>query len=280
MQMSKYAYLIIAHNEFAILEKLVACLDDERNDIFIHFDRKVRQIPNITAYKSSLFILNNRIDNRWGDFSQLKTEYELFQSAFSNSYSRYILLSGVHLPLMSQDAIHEWFKEREDMEIMASVPNSYRQTEIKMHRYNFFTRWFGTSITAQRLWRISSKLQEVLGIRRNVKEEYYISSQWVALTNKGINCLLENKTKILKEYQFSFCGDEFFVRSSLMKYAPSLPILIEDKLLYVDFQGKVSPRVLTINDYESIIASGCIFARKFSSKQIDVVNRIADYVIE
>ena len=37
----KHAYLIIAHNEFEILKRLIQALDDERNDIYIHFDRKL-----------------------------------------------------------------------------------------------------------------------------------------------------------------------------------------------------------------------------------------------
>ena len=36
----KHAYLILAHNEFEVLRKLISALDDPRNDIFIHFDEK------------------------------------------------------------------------------------------------------------------------------------------------------------------------------------------------------------------------------------------------
>ena len=38
----KHAYLIIAHNEFNILEKTIELLDDERNDIYLHIDKKVK----------------------------------------------------------------------------------------------------------------------------------------------------------------------------------------------------------------------------------------------
>ena len=37
----KHAYLILAHNEFVILERLIQSIDDERNDIYIHFDGKL-----------------------------------------------------------------------------------------------------------------------------------------------------------------------------------------------------------------------------------------------
>ena len=38
----KHAILIMAHNQFEILEKLMTQLDHERNDIYIHIDRKSR----------------------------------------------------------------------------------------------------------------------------------------------------------------------------------------------------------------------------------------------
>ena len=38
--MKKHAMLIMAHNQFEILEKLLIMLDHERNDIYIHIDRK------------------------------------------------------------------------------------------------------------------------------------------------------------------------------------------------------------------------------------------------
>ena len=34
--------MIIAHNEFELLEILVRLLDDPRNDIYIHIDAKVK----------------------------------------------------------------------------------------------------------------------------------------------------------------------------------------------------------------------------------------------
>ena len=36
----KHAYLIIAHGEYNLLNILVNMIDDVRNDIFIHIDKK------------------------------------------------------------------------------------------------------------------------------------------------------------------------------------------------------------------------------------------------
>jgi hypothetical protein len=36
----KFAYLIMAHHRFDVLKFLLKDLDDERNDIFLHIDKK------------------------------------------------------------------------------------------------------------------------------------------------------------------------------------------------------------------------------------------------
>ncbi|SCN26461.1 hypothetical protein N3C_2841 [Clostridium sp. N3C] len=48
MKNGKHAYLIIAHNNFYILEELIKLLDDTRSDIYIHIDKKVK---NFNFYK-------------------------------------------------------------------------------------------------------------------------------------------------------------------------------------------------------------------------------------
>ena len=71
----KHAYLIIAHHEFEVLEKLIQSLDDARNDIYIHFDRKLKSLPTFIIRHADLYILEERIDIRWGHVSQIKAEY-------------------------------------------------------------------------------------------------------------------------------------------------------------------------------------------------------------
>lgn len=41
----KHAFLIIAHNEYPILEVLLSMLDDERNDIYLHIYRQTSSGP-------------------------------------------------------------------------------------------------------------------------------------------------------------------------------------------------------------------------------------------
>ena len=64
----RHAYLLIAHNDFELLSNLVKTIDDRRNDIYIHIDKKVKTLPIIDTQNSNVYILKNRIDARWGDY--------------------------------------------------------------------------------------------------------------------------------------------------------------------------------------------------------------------
>lgn len=108
----KHAFLIIAHNNPRIFETLIGLLDFKDNDIFVHIDKKA-DINDFTKAKcsfSNIVFVENRLDVRWGDFSQILCEMELFRSAHSYChYEYYHLLSGVDLPIKSNEYIHNFF---------------------------------------------------------------------------------------------------------------------------------------------------------------------------
>lgn len=86
--MKKHAYLIIAHNDPAMLAVLVGMLDDERNDIYILIDKKAdfSQFLSIKTTKSILEFVQ-RVDIRWGHISQVEAEMALFQAAYDKGPS-------------------------------------------------------------------------------------------------------------------------------------------------------------------------------------------------
>lgn len=276
----KHAYLIIAHHEFEVLGKLIQAIDDKRNDIFIHFDKKLKSYPSFKTCHANLYILEKRIDIHWGHVSQIKAEYALFETAYMQSrYAYYHLLSGVHLPLKSQDYIHRFFDNLSDKEVLAHVPNSDYQTTLKMRRYNCFMKNFmHRNILIRRigqlLWRICIRIQEELHIYRNRKQFYINAANWVSITDKCVSYLLQIKNDVLRKYRFTLCGDEFFIPSELEASDLKDRVYYYDLLLKCDFVDSSNPRTFHLRDYDELVSSGCLFARKFSRKDMDVVDEI------
>ena len=102
----KHAFLIMAHGSLPLLRVLLSMLDDERNDIFLHIDRKSDMLDGaepLVLSKARLFVLEQRVDVRWGNLSQIKAEYVLFEEALKHGpYAYYHLLSGQDLPIKSR----------------------------------------------------------------------------------------------------------------------------------------------------------------------------------
>ena len=95
----KHAFLIIAHNEYPILEVLLSMLDDERNDIYLHIDKRAvglyQKIKGFKIKKAGFYLIEKNMKVYWGDISLVKVEYLLFETALKNGpYAYYHLLSG------------------------------------------------------------------------------------------------------------------------------------------------------------------------------------------
>lgn len=109
----KHAYLIVAHTDFKILERLLDLLDYPGNDIYVHIDKKVSYDIKYHPVYSKLFTVSNehRIDVRWADCTIAWAEMELYKLAHNHGpYGYYHLMSGIDLPLKSQNFIHRFLK--------------------------------------------------------------------------------------------------------------------------------------------------------------------------
>lgn len=81
----RHAYLIMAHNQFYILEKLLLLLDDARNDIYLHIDAKVEKFDFVyfeNLMKRSTLYYVKRLDVRWGNISIVHCVVNLLKVAF------------------------------------------------------------------------------------------------------------------------------------------------------------------------------------------------------
>ena len=70
----RHAYLIMCHNNFKHLSRLVMALDDKRNDIYIHVDKRAVSCPfesiENSVRKAHLFWTKQQCVN-WGGISDL-----------------------------------------------------------------------------------------------------------------------------------------------------------------------------------------------------------------
>lgn len=265
-----HAWLIIAHNEYGVLQRLISALDAPECDFFVHIDKKNKDIPHLTVMMGRLFMLENRVDVRWGHVSQIKTELVLMEAARrTDNYKYYHIISGTHLPLKPFSSISAFYEAHSGEEIMHFWPPIEGDYDFKLRRYHFPIRSFRNPNKFRRdlchfCWKCVLKIQKLLGIRHFRGSIFIKTDNWLSLTESAVSFLLDEKERILRKYRWSFCGDEYFVATEL-KAAGEGKFRIFDcpNLLYADFQ-KDTPRTLSFDEIPALSKTDYLFARKFA----------------
>lgn len=289
MTNNKHAFLILAHGEFPVLEHLVSCLDDQRNDIYIHFDLKTQRLPSLHVSKARLLVLTDRVNVHWGDVSIINAEYKLFEAAAANgAYSYYHLLSGVDLPLKSQDELHDFFNKHQGREFIGFAKGDI-QAEIdrKVRRFHLYQKHFragkGWIAAAQRIVRAGFiRIQNLLAIERHRRVDFRKGPQWVSITDAFVRYVLSQKQQVLKTYEKTFCSDEIFIQTLCWNSE------FRERLFSTADENYGSQRIIgwkdgqlldwTDADYDHLIASDITFARKFSSRNSGMLDKILNHV--
>ncbi|MBR5703192.1 MAG: glycosyl transferase [Bacteroidales bacterium] len=269
----RQAWLIMAHNEFEVLRRLVSMLDAPESDIYIHFDKKVSSLPQFEPpIHARLFVLQKRLDARWGDVSLAKTELLLMETALANGpYSHYHIISGVHLPLKPYDDLIRFYDSHGMEEIVHFWPEDAGDADFKLRRYHFPIRNFKSTnrflrFLCQLSWRAVIYIQKTLGIKHLKKCNFLKTDQWISLTEGAVKYLTDHKKTILQKYKWSFCCDEYFIATELSTQPGHFRIYDCPNLLYVRFTAD-SPESLPLSAYSAIQQSGYYWARKFTSNE-------------
>ena len=221
----KHAYLIIAHHEPQVLDTLLAALDDVRNDIFLHVDRRSAalraRMEEYRPVRAGFCLLPAPLELYWGDLSLVEAEFLLLEAAVAKgTYAYYHLLSGVDLPLKSQDYIHDFFRRHAGCEFVGFWQSAAHRRELdkRVSRYFFFTKALRPKGTlrhalATPLCNLLLIGQKLLGIRRRKEMEFRKGPQWFSVTHAFCLYLLSRKAFVLKRFAHTLCPDELFVQA-------------------------------------------------------------------
>ena len=184
-----------------------------------------------------------------------------------DNYNYLHLLSGQCFPIKSQKQIHSFFESKSDQFVAVNDFTQHEKTikyrvnfihlglELGDYRNNFFLKILRKFVLL---------VQYPFNFFTGKKESFHYGSQWFSITNDFAKHLVDNKQSLLKKYRWALCPDEIFVQTELMNNIESYSKAEKGNYRYIDWAGcKNSPRTLVMNDYESLIASDALFARKF-----------------
>lgn len=284
----KHAYLIMAHNNFHQLQVLIDLLDDVRNDIYLHIDKKADFLPDSIQTTHAKLLLIERINVAWGGYSIVQCEMNLLKAAVSNHYQYYHFLSGSDLPLKSQDDIHRFFEENSGKEYIEFDKEAIERKEFysrimywqplqeyKSGKSGFTLRFFS------KIDSILLNIQKRIHYSRKIMYPLYIGSQWVSITDGLANYLIENEKNIQKQFRFTLGSDEVFLHTMAMN-SPYHDNVTGNALRAIDWErgNGCSPYTYRKEDIPELLAHPTDFwARKFDERiDPEAIQLVAGYL--
>lgn len=278
----KHAYLIMAHNQPEHLKKLLCVLDNERNDIFIHIDKKSSMNKKLfldVCQKSKVF-LTNQINVYWGGWTQIEAELILLESAVSKGkYQYYHLLTGGDFPLKKQSEILQFFDEH-DGENFISI-NEVKSTKyLDRVKYYYFLQDHEKNLFIKACGKLQVICQRIVGVDRTKEyskiKKWGIGSAYFDITYEIAKYVVSKKDEIREVFKDTFCADEIFLQTLILnsdiyrglklyktnKNHPYIQETYLNVLRAIDWTRGI-PYTWKNEDYNILMESDYFFARKF-----------------
>lgn len=285
----KFAYLILAHGSFELLKELLKAIDAPENDIYVHLDRKAGDIdvaPFMDVVKySKLVFIRKRVNVKWGKISVVEATMNLFEEAAIGEYDYLHLLSGVDFPIKSNGYIQQFFLEHQGKEFVGfSKVHTPEEMKRRLVWYPFTRRdHSGVLIILDWVNYKIAKLQIKWNwYRVSPLDHIKTGSQWCSITRQLAVDIVGQRKQMIKRFKHIFAADETFIQTylyenHLMDRVYHVDNEFESCCRYIDW-NRGRPYVWQDEDFEELVNSPYLWARKFSEKNMNLIRRIADYI--
>ena len=274
------AYLILAHHQPNHLARLIRALDGPECSFFVHIDAKADEamFRARVAGMGKVAFVKQRQEVNWGGYSMIQATLALLAVARESgrSYDRFSLLSGSDFPIKpNAQILSDFGSAKEFIRVdrrLALAGADYHDTYVSFY-------WF-MDAKDQRLMRLSGRMPRVKPLEY---EPLYQGSQWWALTRDCIDYVLRfvaTNERYCAFFQETQCPDEIFFQT-IVKQSPfasrithdfetaSDPVAFETcteaGCHFIDWYtpSPTRPKVLDLQDFDRLVKSKCLFARKF-----------------
>ena len=279
----KQAILITAYRDIPMLKKLVDYFDDDF-ELFIHIDKRCQE--SLISLKNREHIhLFRTFAVEWGDYKHLMAIVMLMREAYSHPDLEYFhLITGSDYPCMPLTALKSFCEEHRNDNYLEHFPLPHPDwgTEGGLNRIQYW--WLRPNSTRSKgawLTRKFVNLQRRIGIKRGFKYfngNLYGGSTYWSLSRKAVGLAVDyfvHHPNYLRRFRHTSIAEEICLPTLWCN--SGIP-LINNYMRYIDWGADgANPQVLTEKDYDSIIASDALFARKMgngvSDKLIKLLNK-------
>lgn len=292
----RIAYLILAHNNPAHLQRLTQRLQAPGVSFHLHIDGKADMAPFAGLASPTVHFCERRVRCSWGDISLVQATLELMRSAAAArpDAEYFVLLSGACYPLQKADYIDAFLTQHRGTEFIEvySLPNLQFGKTLERIKHLWISK---VGPLGRYRWPLQHWMNRNLPERNYQKVlrggEAVTGSQWWCLSSDAVRYVLDQHAKYPALYRFCKfvdCSDEFFFQVIL--WNSRFRAAISHSLTYTHWvPGKQSPETIdasylaqfgqqVILDAEHNNSPNpkreVLFARKFSDASGAVLDQI------
>ena len=296
----KHAVLITAHRSPQLLAELVDTMTTARSSVFIHIDRRASFGPDelraMLHAPEAATMIEPRSPVHWRGYSYLAVVLRMARTALGQGPFDFVhLLSGQCFPTRAADEIFDAFEadpRREYMECFELPSERWEGGGISRMRYHHpydrldaRRRLLGVPFNQGIIYGLVGA-QRLFGLRRDLPGRfptYYGGSVFWSLTGPCVEhviAYLDGHPEVEEGFRDTYCPEEILF-PTVIANSPFAARISGSGRRYIDwtYRNGSEPAVLDDSDFDAIVDSGALFARKvdpeISAGLLDRLRRLA-----
>ncbi len=266
--------LITAYRDIPQLLRLVEWFDDDF-ELFIHIDSKCQEDCSALDYREHIHLFREyRI--KWGDYRHLLAILLLMEESYKHADLEYFhLITGSDYPCMSKEAFKRFCEEHRRNNYLEHFPLPHNDwgTEGGLNRIKYYWVQPSYRVKQGRLIEKIIKWQRRLGVNRRFNYfggNLFGGGTYWSVSREAIKVVLdyiEAHPSYLRRFRMTSIAEEICLPTLWCN--GGIP-LINNYMRYIDWgPDGANPQVLTEKNYDKIVSSGALFARKMASGTSD-----------
>ena len=266
--------LITAYRDIPQLLRLVEWFDDDF-ELFIHLDLKCQEDCSALEHRGHIHFYRS-YNIKWGDYRHLLAILLLMRESFRHADLEYFhLITGSDYPCISKEGLKQFGEEHKNDNYVEhfQLPYSEWGAEGGLDRIKYYWMQPSYRVKHGRLVEKSIKWQRRLGVSRSFKYfngKIYGGGTYWSVSREAVGQALnymDSHPDYLRRFRMTSIAEEICLPS--LWAGIGMP-MHNDYKRYIDWgPDGGNPQVLTEKDYDKIVGSGALFARKMASGASD-----------
>ena len=272
----RIAYIVLAHQYPDQLVRLIHRLNTETASFFVHIDRKTdsslyqRVVSEVGSLPNVYFLKRYRC--YWGEWGHVSATLEGIKAILQSGtlFDYVILLTGQCYPLKANHEIETFLEAHSGSSCMESFPLPPSWL-VRIDKW--YIRFLSKKIILPNArLNFPVKRKFLRGFEPFGGSAYWCLSKDCVLY---LDRFIRHNSHVLNFFRFSLTPDELFFQTILLN-SPLKHTIVNDNGWYISWLPEAAnPTLLGRADFEALMASSKLFARKFdTTRDAEILDKL------